>query len=89
MWAPSIVIYEIDLRVFIVREPGGVRIEFAFDPRLENARKAHGTDPIDDRAGNAVLALRRHPMTVAVLPDVLTIYSVLRHDTRHGAPPRA
>ncbi len=25
---------------FIVREPSGVRIEFAFDPRLENARKA-------------------------------------------------
>ena len=25
---------------FIVREPGGVRIEFAFDPRLEEARKA-------------------------------------------------
>jgi catechol 2,3-dioxygenase-like lactoylglutathione lyase family enzyme len=25
---------------FIVREPGGVRIEFAFDPRLENARRA-------------------------------------------------
>jgi len=26
---------------FIVREPSGVRIEFAFDPRLEEARKAH------------------------------------------------
>ena len=25
---------------FIVREPSGVRIEFAFDPRLEAARKA-------------------------------------------------
>ena len=25
---------------FIVREPSGVRIEFAFDPRLEEARKA-------------------------------------------------
>ena len=25
---------------FIVREPSGVRIEFAFDPRLEQARKA-------------------------------------------------
>ena len=25
---------------FIVREPSGVRIEFAFDPRLEDARKA-------------------------------------------------
>jgi catechol 2,3-dioxygenase-like lactoylglutathione lyase family enzyme len=25
---------------FIVREPCGVRIEFAFDPRLEDARKA-------------------------------------------------
>jgi catechol 2,3-dioxygenase-like lactoylglutathione lyase family enzyme len=25
---------------FIVREPGGVRVEFAFDPRLEGARKA-------------------------------------------------
>ena len=25
---------------FIVREPSGVRIEFAFDPRLENVRKA-------------------------------------------------
>ena len=25
---------------FIVREPSGVRIEFAFDPRLEHARKA-------------------------------------------------
>lgn len=25
---------------FIVREPSGVRIEFAFDPRQENARKA-------------------------------------------------
>ena len=24
---------------FIVREPSGVRIEFAFDPRLEDARK--------------------------------------------------
>lgn len=24
---------------FIVREPGGIRIEFAFDPRLEKARK--------------------------------------------------
>jgi catechol 2,3-dioxygenase-like lactoylglutathione lyase family enzyme len=24
---------------FMVREPSGVRIEFAFDPRLENARK--------------------------------------------------
>ena len=27
---------------FIVREPSGVRIEFAFDPRLEGARKARG-----------------------------------------------
>jgi catechol 2,3-dioxygenase-like lactoylglutathione lyase family enzyme len=26
---------------FIVREPSGVRIEFAFDPRLENTRKQH------------------------------------------------
>ena len=25
---------------FMVREPSGVRIEFAFDPRLEDARKA-------------------------------------------------
>ena len=25
---------------FIVREPGGVRLEFAFDPRLEAARKS-------------------------------------------------
>ena len=25
---------------FIVREPSGVRIEFAFDPRLEDARRA-------------------------------------------------
>ena len=25
---------------FIVREPSGVRIEFAYDPRLEDARKA-------------------------------------------------
>jgi catechol 2,3-dioxygenase-like lactoylglutathione lyase family enzyme len=25
---------------FIVREPSGVRVEFAFDPRLEGARKA-------------------------------------------------
>jgi len=25
---------------FIVREPSGVRIEFAFDPRLEESRKA-------------------------------------------------
>lgn len=25
---------------FIVREPSGVRIEFAFDPRLEDARKS-------------------------------------------------
>jgi len=25
---------------FMVREPSGVRIEFAFDPRLEEARKA-------------------------------------------------
>jgi hypothetical protein len=24
---------------FIVREPSGVRVEFAFDPRLEEARK--------------------------------------------------